>query len=336
MNAAKYLSNKEQKKCIDSITPVVPQRFYTMEYTADYKLDEFIKSGATSLETFSKYAATTLLDPVKLGAGIALGKILKTFGAGCSVFTGRNHEKQPLFFRGYDFPHRPSVLLLHTHPKNGYRSLGMCDLGFMNLDAGALEDGKADLSTLMLAPYITVDGMNEKGFCIAALALIHEGVNQNTGKQKISTTVAIRMLLDRAATVNEAIELLKKYDMCTNLPESDFQFAMMDKTGMSKVVYYMNGELRETDARYVTNYYLNPFFGEEYQEPRYNMMRSYVISTRDTFEEDDGLAMLRCLSCDGNNASKSFTVWDAVMNPETGSFDVIYDRDWKNLYKYTV
>ena len=334
MNSAKYLATSEQKKTIESIKAVVPNRLYTIDYTADYKLDAFIDSGADSLETFGKYAGIHLLDPVKLAAGIAKGKLMKSFGSGCSVFTGFNEKGQPLFCRGYDYPHEPTTLIVKAYPKNGYKSIGVADLGFMEMNAGAFEDGKTDLSNLMLSPYITVDGINEKGFALAALSLMHKGVKQNTGKKKISTTVAIRMLLDKAASVNEAIELLGQYDMCTPMPDADFQFMMMDKSGVSKVVYYANNELRAIDCKYVTNYVLDPFFGEAYEEPRFLMMKNFVIEHKDCFEEDDALAMLRCVSANGKSASKSFTVWDAIMNLEECTIDIIHERDWANKYCY--
>ena len=336
LNSAKYIATNEQKKTIESIKAIVPDKFYSIDYTADYKLDAFIASGADSLESFGKYAGMHLLDPVKLAAGIAKGKLLKSFGSGCSVFTGFNEKGQPLFCRGYDYPHTPVTLLVRTTPKQGYKSLGFADLGFMEYNAGSFEDGKTDLSNLMLAPYITVDGMNEKGFAVAALALMHKGVRQNTGKQKISTTVAIRMMLDRAATVNEAIELLKQYDVCTPLPDSDFQFLMMDKNGTSKLVYYINSELRELDCRYATNYYLDPFFGENYEEPRFLMLKNFIIEHKACFEVDDALAMLRCVAANGKSASKSVTVWDAIMNLETGCIDIIHERDWEHKYSYKV
>ena len=336
MNEAKYLATAEQKKTIESIKAIVPDRLYTIDYTADYKLDAFIDSGADSLEAFGKYAGIHLLDPVKLAAGIAKGKLMKAFGSGCSVFGGFNEKGDPLFCRGYDYPHDPVTLIVRTYPKNGYKSIGIGDLAFMEYNAGSFEDGKTDLSNLMLTPYITVDGMNEKGFALAALALMHKGVRQDTGKKKISTTVAIRMLLDKAANVAEAIELLKEYDMCTPMPDSDFQFMMMDKSGVMKVVCYMNNELRVFDCKYVTNYLLDPLFGEAFEEPRFLMLKNFVIEHKDIFEEDDALAMLRCVSANGKSASKSVTVWDAIMNLNEGTFNMIHERDWEHKYCFRI
>ena len=337
LNDAKYLTSaKEQRATIDSIKAIVPDRLYTIDYVADYKLDDFIKSGADSLEAFGKYAGIHLMDPVKLAAGIAKGKLMKSFGSGCSVFTGFNEKGDPLFARGYDYPHDPVTLIVRTKPKKGYRSVGMADLEFLNYKAGSFEDGKTDLSNLVLAPYITVDGINEKGFAMAALALMHKGVRQETGRQRISTTVLIRMLLDRAATVNEAIEMLKNYDVCTPMPDADFQFMMMDAKGTSKLVYYANNELRAIDCKYCTNYYLDPFFGENYEEPRFLMLKNFVIEHKDTFEVDDAFAMLHCVAANGKSASKSVTVWDAVMNLKDLSIDFVHERDWAHPLRFTV
>ena len=45
------------------------------------------------------------------------------------------------------------------------------------------------------------------------LTLDSDPTYQQTGKPMIATTLAIRLVLDRAATTAEAVELLSKYDM---------------------------------------------------------------------------------------------------------------------------
>ena len=52
------------------------------------------------------------------------------------------------------------------------------------------------------AIYVTLDGMNEKGLMVADLmAGDKEQTNQQTEKPDLTTTTAIRLLLDKAATV---------------------------------------------------------------------------------------------------------------------------------------
>ena len=56
--------------------------------------------------------------------------------------------------------------------------------------------------------------MNEKGLCVSVNMIEdNEAVDQNTDKPDITTTTAMRLLLDTAATVDEATELLEQHDM---------------------------------------------------------------------------------------------------------------------------
>ena len=59
-----------------------------------------------------------------------------------------------------------------------------------------------------------MDGMNEKGLCVAVLVIQDSpGFRQDTGKPDLTTTTAVRLLLDKASDVEEALELLSRYDM---------------------------------------------------------------------------------------------------------------------------
>ncbi|MBQ1878010.1 MAG: hypothetical protein II161_04255 [Erysipelotrichaceae bacterium] len=107
--------------------------------------------------------------------------------AGCSTFVVKNLEGEVLFCRNYDFSHfhnndrkNPrtglNMIIEGNNPKARYRSLGVADTywaDFKNGSAvnGLLDDGKSDLSAFVLSPFLTMDGMNEKGLAISILAL---------------------------------------------------------------------------------------------------------------------------------------------------------------------
>ncbi len=334
MNSANFLINDEQKKVIASITPIVEGKFYTMDYTSDYCFDDAMASGLVTLDDIKNFAGMKLID------GRKLLEAMKAMNSGCSVFAGKNSEGEPLLARNYDYSHDETGLIglmVRCNPKNGYKSIGMADLGFMGVGNGAFEDGKTDLSMLMLTPYGTVDGFNEKGLSIAALALSHDGVAQNTGKKKIGTTLAIRMVLDKAATVNEAIELLSQYDIQSAMKDSDFHFMLADASGMSKVVEYVQNEMRVWDARYLANTYITPYMGEQLHQPRFDMLESYITHCKDRFEADDAFAFLRCVSQDKTiNRGGSMTRWSAVINLKKLSMELYYDRDWTKKYSFTL
>lgn len=116
---------------------------------------------------------------------------------------------------------------------------------------------KKKLATLT-APFICLDGMNEKGVSIAVLTLDSEPVHQNTGKPVIGTTLVIRLILDRAATTEEAVELLNQYDMFATSGR-DYHFYITDASGDGRVVEYdCESETREmvaTPIRSITNFF---------------------------------------------------------------------------------
>ena len=156
MNPHVFLQNEKQIEAIESITRVDEKGYlYHMVCNYDYyDLPEAFKA---------------VID------------------AGCSTFVVKNLEGEVLFCRNYDFSHfhnndrkNPrtglNMIIEGNNPKVRYRSLGVSDTywtDFKNGSAvnGLLDDGKSDLSAFVLAPFLTMDGMNEKGLAISILAL---------------------------------------------------------------------------------------------------------------------------------------------------------------------
>ena len=81
-----------------------------------------------------------------------------------------------------------------------------------------------------------------------SFTLDSEPVHQNTGKPVIGTTLVIRLILDRAATTEEAVELLNQYDMFATSGR-DYHFYITDASGDGRVVEYdCESETREMVA----------------------------------------------------------------------------------------
>ncbi|MFR1297633.1 MAG: linear amide C-N hydrolase [Coprobacillus cateniformis] len=113
----------------------------------------------------------------------------------------------------------------------------------------------------MAAPYAPLDGLNEKGLSIGVLLIPDEATNQQTDKIDITATTAVRLVLDKASTVDEAIEFLKQYDMHSSA-KSAYHFQIADANGKSVVVEYINNEISlvKDDKSYqmATNFLLTP------------------------------------------------------------------------------
>ena len=225
----------------------------------------------------------------------------------------------------------------------------------MGYGQGFYNDGKTDLSLMMGLPYAALDGINEDGFAIGVLALNEEQTNQQTGKGRISTTVAIRLLLDRASTVREAIEMLKSYDMdMRGNGRSNYHFFMADATGDYAIVEYSlaEGEKHPTvmevfsqndTLRCVTNFYVSPAmagttdgWGSLHGKDRYETLRCDLLDNNYTLSEKEAMHLLESVSQPPTEELTSQTQWSALYNLTEKTLRLSILREYGKEYKFKV
>ncbi len=225
---------------------------WSMEYVGDYGFDAFLaQGGAASDAEMGDYIASFLSHGFwKPDTSAAGGNY------GCSALMTKSPEGGMLFGRNYDWGDC-KAMVIHTVPKDGYESISTCCLDFLGFGEDWVPDGSmADKFMALAAVYVPLDGMNEKGLCVADL-MVEPGevVHQDTDKPDLTTVSALRLLLDKAATVDEALELLAQYDMNFSIGSSH-HFALSDASGRSVAVEYIGGELVVTETNVVTNHYV--------------------------------------------------------------------------------
>lgn len=125
---------------------------------------------------------------------------------GCSTVSVQNTNGGYLFGRNFDWD-TCNGLIIRSRPENGYASVSTVNMDF-------IQSGGVDLSSLpdhvqaAVGLYAPLDGMNEEGFAISVnMIQDSDTIAQDTGKPDLTTTTAVRLLLDQAADVEEAIEL---------------------------------------------------------------------------------------------------------------------------------
>ena len=237
---------------------------YRMEVKYDYSLDDVINYGIKDNQT--------MIDAILKDALPLLPVKIEAPSFGCTAFTLTDADGDVHMGRNYDFKNNTSAMLVYCAPKNGYRSVATAALD--NVSANAPDESTKMKLASLTAPYICLDGLNEKGVSIAVLTLDSDPVHQNTGKPAIATTLAIRLVLDRAASTEEAVELLRGYDMFASSGR-DYHFYITDATGDGRVVEYdCESETRELVAlpiNAITNFYgiySNPINYCEYPQKR--------------------------------------------------------------------
>ncbi len=205
-------------------------------------------------------------------------------GMGCSTMQAVG-EGACFFGRNFDWSDCP-LLALVSRPEDGYASISSVNLDFVTKRIGDIPKDKL----VVAAYYAPLDGMNDRGLCVS-VNLLPDGMElrQATGKPALTITTAIRLLLDKAATVEEALELLRSYDLCTTTGLT-IHYLIADASGRSVCVEYIHNVMSVVDTPVMTNHYLTPgpYFGQARNNSieRYGRLMEYLanqpVHTADT------------------------------------------------------
>ena len=229
----------------------------------------------------------------------------------------------------------------------------------MKYKSGFYTDGDTDLSMLMALPYLLLDGINEDGFAISVLKLDGYPTRQHYSDRKnIFTTVAMRMLLDRASTVSEATEMLKQYNMCMDEEKASYHFFMADATGDYAIVEYTfkEGEqyptemevLRGDDVwRYVTNFYASPSMVDSpdgsvistHGKWRYDTLKVNLAKCQYEMNPVQAMGLLQKVAQgpgDEEKKSTGFTQWSEVYNLNKKTVRMSILREFDKTFDFTV
>ncbi|ORY29863.1 N-terminal nucleophile aminohydrolase [Neocallimastix californiae] len=174
-------------------------------------------------------------------------------GFACSSFLVHKKDEDGFYFgRNFDYSNSKATVLL-TYPENGYSSISTVNLSFIKDNNNSLTEDEIKYFSV----YAPVDGMNEKGLTVSANMVGFIYVDNDTPKPDITPSIAIRLLLDKAATVEEAINILKEYDMHQSLGLYN-HFAITDAEGNAVVVEYINNEMTYVHSPINENFFLTP------------------------------------------------------------------------------
>lgn len=331
-----YTGRFQTIRTIEKVTDYEDYNLYSMDVKYDYGLDRVIEYGITDDQS--------LVDAIVEEAIPILPVQIDVPDFGCSAFTLQEADGDILMGRNYDFRRDTSAMLVYCEPEDGYKSVGFAALD--NISANTpKETMKKKLATLT-APFICLDGMNEKGVSIAVLTLDSESVHQNTGKPVIGTTLAIRLILDRAASTAEAVELLQQYDMFAS-GGRDYHFYITDSTGDGRVIEYdCESETRElvaTPVRSVTNFFAlykdqvlpdqrNGIYG--HGKERYDKMEA-LFDYEEIYTKDVAWEALKAAAQEPSAEDiTSNTQWSIIYDDTNLTAEIILRRNWENVIGY--
>ena len=151
-------------------------------------------------------------------------------------------------------------------------------------------------------------------------------LHQDTEKPDLFMLVAVRLLLDRAADVDEAVGLLRQYDIHSGHGWTQHLF-IADAGGKSVVVEWEKDKMNVVDSHACTNFALSSKDAQENPTEmclRFNTINEWLEKKPENSAQD-AMELLR-------NVSVSFTQWSCVFHLDDFSVDYAIDCDYVKIY----
>lgn len=302
--------SSQQLQTLATLKKVDSFPLYVMHYQGDYAFEEFLKKGGENDRAILNYIRH------KLSADFSLSRL----AVACTMFSARNLRKEALTGRNFDFDPTPT-LLLYTTPSKGYASVSMVDLSYLGISRDVLP---TEYPKFMGTPYLPFDGMNDQGVCMGMLAVPTAKPGKDPTKPSLNTTAAIRLVLDHAKNVNEAVNLLKKYNIYFSAGV-DCHYFISDASGKSVVVEFIDGNMsvvpKTRSWQVVTNFTLAAPDKQKDGLGRYHLAQKILRNHQGLVSEKDAMGILE-------QVHLPTTLWSVVYNQKTGDFSLVMGQKY--------
>jgi hypothetical protein len=302
---------------LSSLEKISDYPLYTMYYQGDYGFSEFLESGlkpeALELNSFWVADISQVVEPAWA----------------CTGFAALSSERERVMGRNFDWLLHPA-LLLFTDPPDGYASVSMVDLNYLGFEK---QVGANDRHQLLRAPYLPFDGMNERGLAVGMMAVPYSNSGNDPTRVTISDLNLIRLVLDYAASVEEAATLMGQYNI-------DFgggppiHYFLADSSGRSAVVEFVSGEMRvvqnQADWQVSTNFLVT----EEQPQGansscwRYNQVYAALEGAGGALSSQAAMDLLEGVSQEGQYGTR----WSVVYNMSTGDIALSMAREYDRVF----
>ena len=269
---------------------------YRMDVKGGFYFDSFLKKGgaSTDKELIAFITSSITKGLMKMDIGET--------DIGCSSFTAITPSNDVLFARNYDFDKTNVCITLCDPGKGRHKSFSTVDLNYVGIDVDGDVGGLMDKITCLAAPFAPLDGINDAGVSCGIYMSYQGGVgdegtvatNQNDPeKDNITSTTMLRMILDYADDVDEAVELIRKYNLHDSANTS-FHYMVADATGKSAILEWLpingtdatdnDGSARELVVTYNTDTMYDSLRNDGFQ---YQWITNFIVKDHESYYEND-------------------------------------------------
>lgn len=306
---------------------------YTMEVKGDFYLDEFVEQGGVKNDTelINFITKNITKDIIKLN--------ITDPEIACSSFTATSESGDKLFGRNYDFS-KTNTCVVKTQANEGrHASISCVDLQFLGIDVDKNVEGLMDKFTCLAATYAPLDGINDAGVS-CGIYMTYQGdeetvaTDQNTEKPDFTSTTLLRLILDYADNVDEAVEIASSYDLHDSAKTS-YHYMVADASGKSAILEWTaetdksdnDGSKRTLKVIYNDD---DKHIGELEGSTDYQVITNFVLQP-DYYKDSE--------SDDKNGADRYDRIYEelnktnGIVKDENAAMDILAivgRRDWNN------
>ena len=217
---------------------------YSMQVKGDFYLDDFVARGGVSSDTELIQFITDNITHGVVNLNMTAPEI------GCSSFTATAENGDALFARNYDFS-KTNAMLVFTEANEGrHATISTVDLQFLGVDVDQNMTSLMDKVIYLAAPYAPLDGINDAGVSCGIYMTYQGGeetvaTSQDTDKPDFTSTTLLRLILEYADSVEEAVQIASSYDLHDSANTS-YHYMVADSTGKSAILEWTNDSAVDT------------------------------------------------------------------------------------------
>ncbi len=316
----KVIHNTE-KNIRAEIEKISNRPFYFMNYYGNYCYDEYLLKGACNLDEYCNFIDQNLI--------FDRDKKINRENFGCGVFVAQNTDGDIIFARNMDCE-CAIPLMIRLSDDNNYKSLALVSMDVLDWDENTYETLETDAKLTLAAPYSPYDGINEHGLAVAIMTNA-SAIYSNSSNITLFDMTLPRLLLNKAKSVDEAIEYMKNYNLFYDV--APLHYMVADATGDAAVIEYVDGKMvtikKKNNYQVATNFtlYDNPT-NEGFGKDRYENIENVLEKCQGIITENDALELLK------KNVIPGDEQWSAVYNLTKRRVLVTFSRDYNHVYDY--
>ncbi len=270
---------------------------YYMKVKGGFYFDDFLAQGGASDD---RQLINFITDHITRGLiDVNIGET----DIGCSSFTAVTPGGDVLFARNYDFA-KTNICLTVCDPGDGrHKSISSVDLNYIGMNVDKDVEGLMNKITCLAAPYTPLDGINDAGVSCGIYMSYQGGDGEEgtvatdqkeKGKKNITSTTMLRLILDYADDVDEAVKLISEYNLHDSANTS-FHYMVADATGKSAILEWIpengtdatdnDGSARKLNVVYNTD----PMYEQlrAQSEFDYQWVTNFIVTDQDSYYTDN-------------------------------------------------